>query len=55
MLQQGDEFLRTQKGNNNAWCQDNIIGWVDWSLAERNADFLRFVREMIWLRKRHAR
>jgi glycogen operon protein len=54
MLQQGDEFLRTQKGNNNAWCQDNIIGWVDWSLAERNADFLRFTREMIWLRKRHA-
>jgi len=54
MLQSGDEFLRTQKGNNNAWCQDNIIGWVDWSLAERNADFHRFVREMIWLRKRHA-
>src|SRR5262249_29263678 len=35
------------------WCQDNAISWVDWSLAERNAEFLRFVREMIWLRKRH--
>ncbi len=54
MLLAGDEFLRTQKGNNNAWCQDNEIGWIDWSLAERNKDFLRFVREMIWLRKRHA-
>ncbi|HEV3144738.1 MAG TPA: glycogen debranching enzyme, partial [Gemmataceae bacterium] len=53
MLQAGDEFRRTQRGNNNAWCQDNIIGWVDWSLAERNADFHRFTREMIWLRKRH--
>ncbi|MFL5341190.1 MAG: glycogen debranching protein GlgX [Gemmataceae bacterium] len=53
MLLAGDEFLRTQKGNNNAWCQDNEVGWIDWSLAERNKDFLRFVREMIWLRKRH--
>jgi glycogen operon protein len=53
MLLAGDEFLRTQKGNNNAWCQDNEISWVDWSLAKTNADFLRFTREMIWLRKRH--
>jgi glycogen operon protein len=53
MLLAGDEFLRTQGGNNNAWCQDNAVSWVDWSLAERNADFLRFVREMIALRKRH--
>jgi glycogen operon protein len=53
MLLAGDEFLRTQQGNNNAWCQDNEIGWVDWSLAAANADFLRFVREMIALRKRH--
>ena len=34
MLLAGDEFLRTQQGNNNAWCQDNEISWVDWSLAE---------------------
>jgi glycogen operon protein len=53
MLLAGDEFLRTQSGNNNAWCQDNAVGWLDWSLAKKNADFLRFVREMIWLRKRH--
>jgi len=53
MLLAGDEFLRTQKGNNNAWCQDNDISWVNWELAEQNKDFLRFVREMIWLRKRH--
>jgi isoamylase len=53
MLLAGDEFLRTQHGNNNAWCQDNELSWVDWSLAEKNADFLRFTREMIALRKRH--
>lgn len=53
MLLAGDEFLRTQQGNNNAWCQDNEISWVDWRLTEEHADFLRFVREMIALRKRH--
>src|SRR5262249_39378721 len=53
MLLAGDEFLRTQHGNNNAWCQDNEVGWIDWTLAEKNGDFLRFVREMIQLRKRH--
>lgn len=53
MLLGGDEFLRTQRGNNNAWCQDNEISWLDWNLASENVDFLRFVREMIALRKRH--
>jgi glycogen operon protein len=53
MLLAGDEFLRTQGGNNNAWCQDNATSWVDWTLAVKNADFLRFAREMIALRKRH--
>ncbi len=53
MILAGDEFLRTQKGNNNAWCQDNEISWVNWQLAEKNKDFLRFVRELIHLRKRH--
>jgi glycogen operon protein len=53
MLLAGDEFLRTQGGNNNAWCQDNEVSWIDWSLATKNADFLRFVREMIALRKNH--
>jgi isoamylase len=49
----GDEFLRTQRGNNNAWCQDNAISWVDWSLRQKNAGFHRFVRMMIGLRKAH--
>src|SRR5207253_6729254 len=53
MLMAGDEFLRSQGGNNNAWCQDNIVSWLDWSLSAKNADFLRFVREMIALRKGH--
>src|SRR4029077_14484342 len=53
MLLAGDEFRRTQQGNNNAWCQDNDISWVDWTLAKKNADFLRFVTALIALRKRH--
>ena len=53
MLLAGDEFLRTQGGNNNAWCQDNAMSWLDWTLAKQNADFLRFVQELIALRKRH--
>ncbi len=53
MIVAGDEFLRTQKGNNNAWCQDNEVSWVDWTLQEKNKGFLRFVRELIWLRRRH--
>ncbi len=53
MILGGDELLRTQHGNNNAWCQDNPIGWVDWTLEERNADFLRFTRMIIALRKAH--
>jgi glycogen operon protein len=53
MLLAGDEMLRTQKGNNNAWCQDNDISWVNWSFGETNSDFQRFTRELIWLRRRH--
>src|SRR6185437_2304353 len=53
MLLGGDEFLRTQQGNNNAWCQDNAVSWVNWKFAEANAQFLRFTKEMIALRKRH--
>jgi glycogen operon protein len=53
MILGGDEFLRTQRGNNNAWCQDNEVSWVDWHLVQQNADFLRFCREMIALRRRH--
>jgi isoamylase len=53
MIMGGDEFLRTQQGNNNAWCQDNPVSWIDWSLKQRNAGFVRFVRMMIALRKAH--
>lgn len=53
MLLGGDEFRRSQRGNNNAYCQDNELSWYDWSLAERNCELLRFVRELIALRKRH--
>jgi len=53
MLLAGDEMLRTQQGNNNAWCQDNEISWVNWDLVEENEGFLRFTREIIWLRRRH--
>jgi isoamylase len=54
MLLAGDEVLRTQHGNNNAWCQDNELGWFDWSLLETNREMLRFTRQMIAFRKRHA-
>jgi glycogen operon protein len=53
MLLAGDEVLRTQRGNNNAYCQDNELSWLDWRLVERNRDMLRFTRECIALRRRH--
>jgi glycogen operon protein len=49
----GDEFARTQNGNNNAYCQDNEISWFDWSLLKKNAGMYRFAKEMIALRLRH--
>jgi glycogen operon protein len=54
MILAGDEVLRTQGGNNNAYCQDNPTGWLDWGLTEVNRDMLRFTRELIALRRRHA-
>jgi isoamylase len=53
MLLAGDEVLRSQGGNNNAYCQDNEISWLDWELAETNASFLRFVRLAVAFRRRH--
>ncbi len=53
MLLAGDELLNTQYGNNNGYCQDNEISWLDWRLLEKNADMLHFVQQMIALRKRH--
>ena len=53
MLLAGDEVLRSQRGNNNAWCQDNETSWFDWSRVESQRDMLRFTRELIALRRRH--
>ncbi len=47
MILGGDEFLRTQRGNNNAYCQDNETSWFDWRDAAKNADFVEFVRKGI--------
>ena len=53
MLQAGDEFGRTQSGNNNAYSQDNETSWVDWGLAEKNGNLLSFVKNLIrWTRTR---
>ena len=54
MLQAGDEFARTQRGNNNAYCQDNEISWVDWRLRSANHDLLEFVRLLARLRRLHV-
>ena len=53
MMLGGDEFCRTQYGNNNAYCQDNEISWFDWSQPEKHAEFHRFVRSLIALRRRY--
>jgi glycogen operon protein len=54
MLQAGDEFGRTQHGNNNAYCQDNEISWVDWRLRSVHPELLEFVRLLAQLRRRHV-
>ena len=54
MLLAGDEFLNSQNGNNNGYCQDNALSWLDWDQAQSNADNLRFVQMMVQLRKRHG-
>jgi glycogen operon protein len=50
MLLMGDEVRRTQRGNNNAFCQDNEINWFDWNLLRRHSDIRRFVKMMIAFR-----
>jgi glycogen operon protein len=52
MLQMGDEVRRTQGGNNNGYCHDDDTTWFDWSLVDRHADLLSFVRRLIELRRR---
>ncbi|GGO41897.1 glycogen debranching protein GlgX [Streptomyces lasiicapitis] len=51
MLSHGDEFARTQGGNNNAYCQDNELTWMDW--RRRDDGLLEFTRAMVWLRRNH--
>ncbi|MND69918.1 Glycogen debranching enzyme [compost metagenome] len=51
MLLAGDEFSRTQHGNNNVYCQDNETGWVDWSLDEEGRSLLEFTRRLVSLRR----
>jgi isoamylase len=53
MLLAGDEFRRTQRGNNNAYCQDNEISWLDWSYLQRYQEIWRFARGMIAFRSAH--
>jgi glycogen operon protein len=53
MLLMGDEVGRTQNGNNNAYCQDNEISWLDWDDRERNADLFEFTRRLTELRRDH--
>jgi glycogen operon protein len=53
MLLAGDELGRTQGGNNNAYCQDNEVSWVDWGLAEREAALLEFTRDLAAFRRDH--
>jgi isoamylase len=56
MLQAGDEFCRTQSGNNNAYCQDDEISWLDWTMAQspQGLELTEFVRRLIALRQEHS-
>lgn len=53
MILAGDEFGNTQYGNNNAYCQDNEISWLNWDLMKKNQDYFNFYRNMIQFRRKH--
>lgn len=53
MLLSGDEFGFSKKGNNNTYCQDNELSWLDWSLREKNSELFQFFKAMIAFRKTH--
>jgi len=53
MICGGDEIARTQRGNNNAYCQDNEISWYDWNLTEENRQMLDFTKKIIRIRREH--
>lgn len=54
MMLAGDEFMRTQQGSNNAYCQDNDISWIDWKMLSKHRELHRFVTKLIAFRKAHA-
>lgn len=54
LLLSGDEFCNSQKGNNNCYCQDNELSWLDWRLLKKNSDIFQFVKQMIAFRKAHS-
>jgi glycogen operon protein len=54
MLLGGDEVSRTQRGNNNSWCQDNELSWYDWELDDGARELLEFTQKLIALRRAHA-
>lgn len=49
----GDEFGNSQKGNNNPWCQDNVVGWLDWGKQEKNRELLEFWKQLAAFRRAH--
>ncbi|MFC1837194.1 glycogen debranching protein GlgX, partial [Thermodesulfobacteriota bacterium] len=53
MILAGDEFARSQNGNNNTYCHDSPLNWIDWDAKEKNSDLFRFFRLLIALRKNH--
>ncbi|MDO4490289.1 MAG: alpha-amylase family glycosyl hydrolase [Lachnospiraceae bacterium] len=53
MIYAGDEIMNTQEGNNNAWCQDNELGWVDWKKKKDHTALQEFVKQVIAFRKEH--
>jgi isoamylase len=53
MIAHGDELGRTQRGNNNVYCQDNELSWVDWHLDQPRQDLLDFTRQLVHLRRDH--
>lgn len=53
MLLGGDEFRRTQRGNNNAYCQDNTVSWFNWDLADRHRELVEFTAHLIAFRRKH--
>lgn len=54
LLLAGDEFANSQKGNNNAYCQDNAISWLNWNDIEKNKEFYNFYKDAIAFRKEHS-